>query len=164
EAPGLFAEAGHQLRAEHTVDEPRVVLHVAGDHQLPAPLEPLDDERAEICARAVQGGGVARGPTADDDQLAGVGVGHFILRKALRGQNCPLPLFNAPGRSCVPVGRVVGKGAHRLAYNRALTAFGEGDTMAETVSWDSLRELAAFRAEKGCAISVYVCLDPSVTP
>jgi peptide chain release factor subunit 1 len=36
--------------------------------------------------------------------------------------------------------------------------------MAETVSWDSLRELAAFRAEKGCAISVYVCLDPSVTP
>ena len=36
--------------------------------------------------------------------------------------------------------------------------------MAATVSWDGLRELAGFRAEKGCAISVYVCLDPSITP
>src|SRR5205807_178567 len=33
-----------------------------------------------------------------------------------------------------------------------------------TVSWDGLRELAGFRAEKGCAISVYVDLDPSVAP
>ena len=36
--------------------------------------------------------------------------------------------------------------------------------MAATVSWDGLRELASFRAEKGCAISVYVDLDPSVAP
>src|SRR4051794_19944446 len=36
--------------------------------------------------------------------------------------------------------------------------------MAETVSWDGLRALAAFRAEKGCAISLYVDLDPSTTP
>ncbi|HEY7147954.1 MAG TPA: Vms1/Ankzf1 family peptidyl-tRNA hydrolase [Gaiellaceae bacterium] len=36
--------------------------------------------------------------------------------------------------------------------------------MAETVSWDGLRELAEFKAEKGCAISVYVDLDPSTTP
>jgi peptide chain release factor subunit 1 len=36
--------------------------------------------------------------------------------------------------------------------------------MAETVSWDGLRELAAFRAEKGCAISLYLNLDPSVSP
>jgi peptide chain release factor subunit 1 len=36
--------------------------------------------------------------------------------------------------------------------------------MAETVSWDGLRELAEFRAEKGCAISLYVDLDPSTTP
>ena len=33
-----------------------------------------------------------------------------------------------------------------------------------TVSLDSLRELAAFRAENGCAISLYVDLDPSVVP
>jgi peptide chain release factor subunit 1 len=36
--------------------------------------------------------------------------------------------------------------------------------MAETVSWDGLRELAEFRAEKGCAISFYLDLDPRITP
>src|SRR5918999_326533 len=36
--------------------------------------------------------------------------------------------------------------------------------MAATVSWDRLRELASFRAEKGCAISLYVDLDPSIAP
>ena len=33
-----------------------------------------------------------------------------------------------------------------------------------TVNLDGLRGLAAFRAEKGCAISLYVDLDPSVSP
>lgn len=36
--------------------------------------------------------------------------------------------------------------------------------MAATVSWDGLRELAGFRAQKGCAISLYLDLDPSTTP
>jgi peptide chain release factor subunit 1 len=36
--------------------------------------------------------------------------------------------------------------------------------VAATVSWDGLRELAGFRAEKGCAISLYLDLDPSVAP
>ncbi len=36
--------------------------------------------------------------------------------------------------------------------------------MAVTVSWDGLRELAAFTAENGCAISLYLDLDPSVSP
>src|SRR5918996_2029198 len=36
--------------------------------------------------------------------------------------------------------------------------------MASTVSWDKLRELAGFRAERGCAISLYLGLDPSVAP
>ena len=36
--------------------------------------------------------------------------------------------------------------------------------MAETVTSDVLRELAEFRAEKGCAISLYVNLDPSDSP
>src|SRR2546421_5732886 len=35
--------------------------------------------------------------------------------------------------------------------------------MAATVSWEGLRDLASFRAEKGCAISVYVDLNPSVS-
>jgi peptide chain release factor subunit 1 len=32
------------------------------------------------------------------------------------------------------------------------------------VTWDSLRDLAGFRAQNGCAISLFVDLDPSVTP
>jgi peptide chain release factor subunit 1 len=36
--------------------------------------------------------------------------------------------------------------------------------MAETVSWDGLRELAEFKAEKGCAISFYLDLDPKTAP
>jgi peptide chain release factor subunit 1 len=36
--------------------------------------------------------------------------------------------------------------------------------MAATVNWDRLRELASFRAEKGCAVSLYLNLDPRVTP
>ena len=36
--------------------------------------------------------------------------------------------------------------------------------MASTVTWDSLRDLAGFRAQNGCAVSLYVDLDPSVTP
>jgi peptide chain release factor subunit 1 len=36
--------------------------------------------------------------------------------------------------------------------------------MARTISWDELRELARFEAEKGCAISLYLDLDPSVAP
>jgi peptide chain release factor subunit 1 len=36
--------------------------------------------------------------------------------------------------------------------------------MAETVTWDQLRDLAEFRAEKGYAISLYVDLDPSNVP
>ena len=36
--------------------------------------------------------------------------------------------------------------------------------MAGTVTWSHLRELAAFRTENSCAISVYVNLDPSEVP
>ena len=32
------------------------------------------------------------------------------------------------------------------------------------MTWDELRELAGFRAQKGCAISLYVDLDPSQVP
>ena len=36
--------------------------------------------------------------------------------------------------------------------------------MAATVSWEGLRDLAEFKAEKGCAISLYLGLDPHVAP
>ena len=36
--------------------------------------------------------------------------------------------------------------------------------MARTLTWTQLRELAGFRTEKGCAISLYLNLDPSEAP
>ena len=36
--------------------------------------------------------------------------------------------------------------------------------MARTISWDELRDLAGFQAVKGCAISLYLDLDPSTAP
>ena len=36
--------------------------------------------------------------------------------------------------------------------------------MARTITWDELRDLAGFEAEEGCAISLYLGLDPGVTP
>src|SRR5436190_18555646 len=36
--------------------------------------------------------------------------------------------------------------------------------MAATVTWEGLRDLATFRASNGCAISVYLDLDPSESP
>jgi peptide chain release factor subunit 1 len=36
--------------------------------------------------------------------------------------------------------------------------------VAGTITWEQLRELARFRADKGCAISLYVKLDPREAP
>jgi peptide chain release factor subunit 1 len=36
--------------------------------------------------------------------------------------------------------------------------------VAGTITWEQLRELAAFRAANGCAVSLYVSLDPSESP
>jgi peptide chain release factor subunit 1 len=36
--------------------------------------------------------------------------------------------------------------------------------MAASVTWDGLRDLATFRSEAGCAISLYLDLDPGVSP
>ena len=36
--------------------------------------------------------------------------------------------------------------------------------MAGTITWDQLRELARFRTENGCAVSVYLNLDPRDVP
>jgi peptide chain release factor subunit 1 len=41
---------------------------------------------------------------------------------------------------------------------------GREAVLAGTVTWARLRELAAFRAEQGCAISLFLNLDPSEVP
>src|SRR5262249_47423263 len=66
EALGLRLELVHHLRPQDAFLEARIVLHVAGDHQLAAGLLALEDHRAQIGARRVDGGGVAGWPRADD--------------------------------------------------------------------------------------------------
>ena len=48
----------------------------------------------------------------------------------------------------------------RIGWRQAERA----DMTTTTVSLDGLRELAGFRAQNGCAISLYVDLDPAVSP
>src|SRR5215212_1826049 len=54
--------------------------------------------------------------------------------------------------------------AGAAARNRISSGRKKGAVMAATVTWETLRELAGFRSDKGCAISLYLDLDPSSTP
>jgi len=74
---GLAPELAHQLWAHDALGEAGIVLDVARDHQLPAPLEALDDEWLEVRAGAVERGRIAGGTSADDDQLAHSVVVHI---------------------------------------------------------------------------------------
>ena len=69
EALRLPAELGHHLGPHHAVGVARIVLDIARDHQLAAPVEALDHERGEVRPRGVEGRGVPGGAAADDDQV-----------------------------------------------------------------------------------------------
>ena len=69
EALRLGAHRGHQLRALDAVGEARVVLDVAGQHQLAAGRRARQDDRLEVGPRGVDGRGQAGRPGADDDDL-----------------------------------------------------------------------------------------------
>ena len=72
EALRLAAEVGHHLGPHDAVGVAGVVLDVARDHQLAAPLEALDHERLQVGARRVERSRVPGGAAADDDQLTNV--------------------------------------------------------------------------------------------
>ena len=74
EALGLVAEALHHLRAHDPLGVARVVLHVGGLLEQAAPREALEDQGVQVGARGVQRSGVARGATADDDHVFGLGA------------------------------------------------------------------------------------------
>src|SRR5581483_10652259 len=65
-------------------------------------------------------------------------------------------VLNDPGRRDVP-----GAGAAR---NKLGPVGQRGHVVAGSLNLEQLRELAGFHASKGCAVSVYVDLDPSVVP
>ena len=80
EALGLAPEVLHHLGPEDAFHVAGVVLDVARDHQLTAPLEAFDHERLEICAGSVERGRVPGRTASDDDQFANV-LAHVSLRK-----------------------------------------------------------------------------------
>jgi peptide chain release factor subunit 1 len=45
-----------------------------------------------------------------------------------------------------------------------IVALGQGTEMPPTITWDNLRELAGFNADQGCAVSLYLNLDPREVP
>src|SRR6266849_1001821 len=69
EALRLAAELGHHLRPHDALRVAGVVLDIARDHQLAAPVEALDHERPKVGPRTIEGCGVPGGPAADDDQI-----------------------------------------------------------------------------------------------
>ena len=69
EALGLGAHRGHQLGPLDAVRKARVVLDVAGQHQLAARRRAGEDDRLEVGARRVDRGGQAGRPGADDHDL-----------------------------------------------------------------------------------------------
>ena len=73
EADRLRPHRRHQVRPHHAVLMPRPVLDHRRQHQLPAGLEPLDDERLEVGAGGIQRGGEAGRAGTDDDDAA---IGH----------------------------------------------------------------------------------------
>jgi hypothetical protein len=66
----LLLELGHELGALDAVGEAGVVLDLGGVHQLSADLDRArDEQRLEVRARRVDGGGESGGAGADDDDL-----------------------------------------------------------------------------------------------
>ena len=78
EALGLGAHVVHEVGAHDAVREAGEVLDLGRVHQRAAGGHgALEDEGREVRARGVDGGGVARGAGADDDDVAdGVRTGH----------------------------------------------------------------------------------------
>ena len=73
ETTGLFAETPHEFGTHDALGEAGEVLDLGGEHQLAARLVgrrrrfTLDDERRQIGAGRVDGGGQAGRPRADDE-------------------------------------------------------------------------------------------------
>ncbi len=79
EALGVFAHALHEIRALKAADVARPVVHVRGGGHLPAHLQAGDEHRVEAGAGRVDGGSVAGGAGAEDQQSAVFGIGHEEL-------------------------------------------------------------------------------------
>src|SRR5579859_491484 len=69
EAAGLRLEFVHHIRAKDAILEARVVLDIAGDHELAASLLALNDEGAQVGTGGIDGRRVAGWARADDNDV-----------------------------------------------------------------------------------------------
>src|SRR3954447_24087490 len=146
EALRLAPKVRHHLRPHDAVGVPGIVLDVARDHQLATPVEALDHERLQVGARRVERSRIPGGASADDDQLTDV----------LVAQKC-----SSHGKSVCSSKRDRAAGCSAGIERKGT---GKDGSMTTTVTDSVLRTLSGFRAENGCAISLYIDLDPSSTP
>jgi len=75
EAGGMFLKARHQVRALHAVGIGRPVIHISGGHQLAALGHAGDDDRLQVGACGIDGGGIA-GRAGTEDEQFDVAGGH----------------------------------------------------------------------------------------
>jgi hypothetical protein len=77
EAPGMLFEAGHEIGSLDALGVCRPVVDVGGGHQLPTLSQSGDQNRFEVGAGGINGGGVAGWPGSQDQEpaMAG-GAGH----------------------------------------------------------------------------------------
>ena len=151
EALGLLAEVLHHLRPEHAARVARVVLDVARDHELAAPVDPLDDQGLHVRSRGVESGGVSRRGPADHDDFAHVVRVHCASPRS----NCLSALSLT-----ITVGIVFQGVASRPAEETYRGVTGWHEPSRGT----SFAISPGFEAENGFAISVYLDLDPSSVP
>ena len=76
---GLFLHLLHQPGTLDDVGEARKVLDIGGDHELPARLHALDQDRLQVGARGIDRRGIA-GRTGADDQDLGMMMSRHALK------------------------------------------------------------------------------------
>jgi hypothetical protein len=69
EALGVRLKALHQVRPLHALGVGRPVVDLGGGHQLAALGHAGDQQRLQIGARRIDGGGVTRGAGAEDEDF-----------------------------------------------------------------------------------------------
>ena len=74
-----------------TSAKPGIVLHVGGDHELPARLQPGDQDRLQVGARGIDRRRIAGRAGADDQDAGVMGVAHAhtISVRVAGGQGTP---------------------------------------------------------------------------
>ena len=127
-AHGLGPHPVHQVGAQDPVGEAGEILHIGGGHQLAAGdaarLEARDQQGAEVGPGGIDGGGVASGPRADDDQVFRGDLGSSGRDHGLRRTHFALTLGClgwAPRLGILGKGPMPNSGAGRL-NNSAILA------------------------------------------